>query len=107
MTGCDWRSLKRRARTRLRRLELQDGAIVFIREQVEKAVGTLANVSNPLPQLDQQRLAPDLLPFVIEDDSMQLTCAANASELQPPGEQVVLPVREAIARIERHARYRD
>jgi hypothetical protein len=60
-----------------------------------------------LSQFQKERLAPDLFPLLVEDDSLHLSCARDGAEPQTADEQIVLPLWETIACIERHSGYGD
>src|SRR4051812_23508782 len=90
-----------------RRLDAQQDAVIFGRQDVEQSVRTLADVAHALPKIVEHRLAPELLPFVAEDNSLNLSGAWNAALSQTGDEQIVLPVREPIAGVERHAGQTD
>ena len=82
-------------------------AFVFRGEHVEKAVRALADVAEPLLQLDEQRLAAKLLPSVVEDNALQLPRPWNAALTEAGDEDVPPPVRKLVAGVEGHARGAD
>src|SRR5262245_47563421 len=77
---------------------------VLVGEQIQQAVRTLPHVTNPLMQIAQQRLAPELVPFVVEHDPLELSARRHFAFAHPADECVVLPVRKTIASVEREAR---
>src|SRR5688572_10790830 len=54
-----------------RRLQLQDRAVVFVRDHVQQAIRTLPHVADALVQLREERLASQLVELVVEDDAFE------------------------------------
>ena len=48
----------------LDRLELEQRAVALVRQHVQQSVRALLDVANALPQILEQRLAPNLLPLL-------------------------------------------
>src|SRR5690606_20251257 len=74
------------------RHQLPEFALVLVRDDVERTVGSLSNVADALLAIRQQVfLARDLLAFEFQ--------AYQPGAPQPTDEQAVLPARERIARV--------
>ena len=74
---------------------------------VQQAVGALRHVAHALPQIDEQRLAAQLLHLLVEQDAVELARARDLAGAQAADEHVALPLRQLVARVEREARDRD
>src|SRR5688572_21181564 len=85
-------------------LELQERRLVLFGQHVEQPVGPLADVADALVQIAQQRLAAQLVPVVVEHNPLQLAGTGNLALPHAAHEQVALPVRKAVAGVERHSR---
>src|SRR5690606_12352596 len=80
--------------------ELPELAFVLVRHDVEEAVGSLANVANPLFAIDEQVfLSRHALPFDLKSNQALLT--------KPPDEYAAAPLRKRIAGVPLHARRGD
>ena len=53
--------------------EAKEGALVLGSQDVEKAVGALTDVTDPLMQIVQHRFTPKLLPLTVEYDPLNLS----------------------------------
>src|SRR6185295_8653464 len=89
------------------RLDAQHRARGFVCDHVEQAVRALLHVANPLVKIDEQRLAPQLLHLLVEQDAIEMARAGNLALAQPADEHVTFPLRELVAGVEREARDRD
>src|SRR5262245_21040137 len=58
-------------------------------------------------EVAQQRLAPELLPLVVEHDPLKLSGRRHFAFAHPTDERVALPAWKAIAAVEREARRRN
>src|SRR5262245_22896188 len=67
------------SRPRLRRLEADQRRLIFVGQQVQQPVGALPHVANPLMEVAHERLAPQLLPHVVEHDPLQLSARRDFS----------------------------
>src|SRR5262245_34327651 len=82
---------------RARRLEPQQRPILLVRQQIEKPVGPLPHLADPLLELGQHRVAAYGEAIRGQDDPLQLLTDER------PDEDAALPFGKAIARVERHA----
>jgi hypothetical protein len=80
--------LGRRPVPLIRRFDFQQGGGVFFGKDVQQPVGALSHIANALMQIAQQRLAPQLLPVVVEHDALQLAGAGNLAFTHAADEQV-------------------
>src|SRR5688500_4163767 len=85
-----------------RGLESQKGAAIFRSQHVQKTIRTLPHVPDALLQILQHRFAPQLFPFVAENNALQLPRAWDAPLTQAGDERVAFPVWKTIAGIKRH-----
>src|SRR5207302_6294082 len=76
-------------------------------QQIQQAVRTLPHVANPLVEVAQQRLAPELLPLVVEHDPLELSARRHFAFAQPAYERVALPAWKAVAAVEHETRRRN
>src|SRR5881394_3178402 len=63
---------KNRAIKLLRRLQADQSAVLLIREHVDQIVGTLPYVADALVHIDEQSLARGLVPFLVEDQPLEV-----------------------------------
>src|SRR5262252_3792895 len=91
----------------LLRLDTQHRALGLVGDHVQQAVGTLLHVANALAKIGEQRLAPQLLHLLVEEDAIEMTRARDLALAQSADEHVAFPLRELVARVEREARDRD
>src|SRR5262245_34497087 len=87
--------------TRCDRFDSEERAECFISQKIQQTSGALTHFANPLLELRQHRLAPCRQAALVQYDHLQLLPD------QPANEDVALPLRELVAGVERHARYRD
>src|SRR6187431_928698 len=59
-----------RRRVSIRGLDLENRALLTVGEHVQQAVPALLHVANPPPQIDEQRLPPQLLEVLVDQDSV-------------------------------------
>ena len=100
------RALQHRGRINSR-ARSEHGAVVLVGEQIEQLVRPLAHVADSLSQIDEQHLAPQLLHVLVEQDALQVTRARDLAHAHAANEDVALPLRQLVARVEGHARYRN
>src|SRR5688572_94936 len=86
-----------------RRLDAQQRRVVFLRQHVQIAIGPLTHVADSLLQLSEQRLAPDLLPLLVELNAIDLPRARRLALAQAADEDVPLPAGEHVAGVEGQA----
>src|SRR6185503_11062408 len=72
-----------------------------------QAVRTLTDVANAPVLVLEQRFAADLLHAGVEHDALDAPRARDLAIAHAADEEVALPLRESVARIEGHARGRD
>src|SRR5688572_19822420 len=82
------------------RLDPQQGPLFFVRQYVQQAVRTLADVADPLPQIDEQRFAPQFFHFLVEQDPLEVSCTRDLTSPKGAHENVALPLRQLVAGIE-------
>src|SRR5690606_16595966 len=82
-------------------------AVTLVRDHVQQAVRTLAHVANAPAPILQQRLAAQLFEVLVHDDALELARGRDLAVAHAADEEIALPARKAIARVERHARDRD
>jgi hypothetical protein len=82
-------------------LDSQQRPIVFIGEDVQQSVRSLAYVANPLVQLGEQRFATQLFEFVVQDDPLESACARHFATTRAADKQVPFPGRKSVAGVER------
>src|SRR5262245_15988121 len=87
----------------LRRLDPQHRSLLLIRQQVQEAVGPLPHVADALAEIDEQRLAPQLLPFLVEENALEMSSAWDLARAQRSHEHVALPLRQLVTGVERHS----
>ena len=82
------------------RLDAQHRAFVLVGDHVEQAVGALLHVANALPQIDEQRLAAQLLHLLVEQDAVELArcpgsrpCAGRRRTRRPSTSAACRPCR--------------
>ena len=97
---CSTSSGSRLARSAARLLDL-------VGQQIQQAVRSLPHVADSLTQLGQQRLAPQLLHLLVEEDALEMARARDLAGAQRADEDIALPLRESVAGVERHAGDRD
>src|SRR6516164_7037485 len=90
-----------------RRLDSEKSARVFIGQQVEQPIGALTNITDPLVQFGEYRLASKLFHLVVEDDTLNVPRARNFTRAHAADEGVVLPSRKSLAGVNRHPRHCD
>src|SRR4051812_32831304 len=91
----------------IHRFNAEQRPLILRRQHIQETVRPLTDVSDALLQVDQHGFAPKFLPSVIEFDPLNLAGLWDAAFTQAADEHVPFPVREAIARVERHARQAD
>src|SRR5437899_10588976 len=85
----------------LNRLESQQRTERFVREQIQKTIGPLPHLANPLLQFTEERLPTYRQTALVQHDPLQL-CSDETAQEQAP-----LPRCKPVAGVEGHARQRD
>src|SRR4051812_39305640 len=88
-------------------LEAQERAVVLIRQDVQQTVGSLPYVADALMKLGKQRLATELFVLLVDDHALERAGVRNLTATGAADEQVALPRRETITRVEGDARRAD
>src|SRR5712692_9429979 len=89
------------------RLDPDQRRLIFVGQQIQQPVWTLPHVPNPLMEVSQQRLAPELLPLVVEHDPLELSGRRHFAFAHPTDKRVALPAWKAVAGVEHEARRRN
>src|SRR5262245_44757571 len=82
----------------LHRLDSQQRSRGFVSQQIQKTVGSLANLANPLFELRQKRLTPRRQALLIQHDELQLLANERTDE------HAAFPRGEFVSRVDRHPR---
>ena len=90
-----------------RRLDLNHRSVVFFRQNVNQSVRSLADVSDALMEVLQDRFPAQFPQFLVEDNALHSAGAGNPPALDAADKDIALPLRELVARIEDQARRRD
>src|SRR5688572_2193578 len=91
----------------LRWLDAEQRGVVLFGEHVQITIRSLPHVADALLQFAQHRLAPDLLPLLVELDPLHVSGARRLALPQAADKDIPLPAGEHVAGIERQARYGD
>src|SRR5579871_738075 len=84
----------------LRGVDAEQRAVGFVREQVEQAVGALADVADAVVEVAEDPFAVEFFPLIVEIDTLQVTRPRDFAFTHPADEQIVFPVGIAVAGIE-------
>ena len=90
-----------------RRFDPQQRAVVFVGDDVEQSIRSLTHVANALMQLGEQGLAAQLFELVVHHHSLESSSARNLATPRAADEQVALPGRNLVARVEGEPGRRD
>src|SRR5262245_298804 len=88
------------------RLDPEQRPVALVRDHVEQPVRTLADVANAPALVFEQRLAAGLFHGGVEHDALDATGAWDLAVAHAADEQISLPLREPVGRVEAHARRR-
>src|ERR1700743_50011 len=91
----------------LGRFDSQQRPYFLICQHVDVAVGPLANVPHPLMQIIQKPLAPDVFELVVQYNPFEVAKTTDFTIARAADEQIVLPGRKFIPRIEHDSRGSD
>src|SRR5262245_55070546 len=89
----------------LSRFYSQDRTLDLICCNVDEPIRPLLHIADALVQVTQQRLATQLFHVVVEEHAIELARAGNLALAQAADEEVALPLRQLVARVEREPRY--
>ena len=89
------------------RLQPDQGAIIFFSEDVQKAVRTLSHIPDALLEIREQHLATHFLAAFVQHNSLEMPGAGDLTHPKRADENIVFPVGELRARVERDAGDRD
>src|SRR6187399_747601 len=89
----------------LLRFDAEDRTFLFVRQHIQEAVRPLPHVADALPQVGQQRLAPQLLHLLVEQDPFDVAGAWDLARAQRADEDIALPLGQLVAGVEGHARH--
>src|SRR5262245_9651784 len=67
-------------------------ALLLISDHIEEPVRSLLDVANALTQSDEQRLAAQLFPLLVEENELEVTRAGNLVGAQRADDTVALPL---------------
>src|SRR5690554_8233159 len=82
------------------RLDSKHGAFVLVRDDIEQPVGPLLDVADPLSEVEQQRLAPQLLEALIEEHAVEPSGARDLAVAEAADEKIAFPLRQCVAQVE-------
>ena len=89
------------------RLDAEEHGVVLVGQHVEIAVGPLPHVADPLPELGEYRLAPDLLAPAVEHDAIDVAGAGHPALHHRADHEVALPRGKVRTVVERQPRRPD
>src|ERR1051325_5614132 len=73
----------------LRRVDAEQRALGFVGEQVEQAVGALADVADAVVEVAEDTFAVEFFPLVVEIDTLQVTGTRDFAFAHAAHEQIV------------------
>jgi hypothetical protein len=77
------------------RFDAKHRAFLLVGEQIQQAVWTLTHVADSLPQLDEERLSPQLLHLLVEQNPLEMAGPRNLPCAKRADEDVALPFRRS------------
>src|SRR5262249_14755730 len=87
-----------RSKLLLRGLNPQQRARLFVGQQIQQPVRTLANITDALMQIHQQRFA-SLFAFFVKHNALEMAGAADAPHSHRSDKEIVLPCGKPVARV--------